>query len=110
MPSKISFYTDEHVPGAVVKGLRLRGVDVLTCQEASMLGADDEEHLAFAASKSRVLFTQDTDFIRLHAAGISHTGIAYVPQQTSISKIINSLLLVWEVLEPEEMIDSIEYL
>ena len=101
---------DEHVPSAVSKGLRLRGVDVLTCQEAGMLGASDDEHLAFASSQGRVLFTQDTDFIKIHSAGISHAGIAYVPQQTSISKIVNGLLLIWEVLEPNEMIDSVEYL
>ncbi len=29
MGQKIKFYTDEHVPKAVVKGLRQRGVDVV---------------------------------------------------------------------------------
>jgi hypothetical protein len=39
MGTEIKFYTDEHVSGAVVRGLRQRGVDVLTLVEAGMLGA-----------------------------------------------------------------------
>jgi len=56
MSKKLKFYTDEHVPSAVVKGLRLRGVDVLTTKEAKMLGATDEDHLTFAKIKGRVNF------------------------------------------------------
>ena len=40
--TKIKFYLDEHVNPAVADGLRRRGVDVLTTQEAGMLGASDE--------------------------------------------------------------------
>ena len=58
MSKRIKFYTDEHVPNAVVKGLRLRGIDVLTAKEANMLGATDEEHLAFANKEGRIIFTQ----------------------------------------------------
>jgi len=62
MSVEIKFYTDENVPTAVVKGLQRRGVDVLSTQEAGMLGAPDEEHLALATSQGRVIFTQDDDF------------------------------------------------
>lgn len=62
MHKKVSFYTDEHISNSVVKGLRLRGVDVLTTKEAGMLGATDEEHIAFAKKEERVIFTQDEDF------------------------------------------------
>jgi len=40
--SEVKFYLDEHVPPAVARGLRLRGIDVQTTQEARMLGANDE--------------------------------------------------------------------
>jgi hypothetical protein len=33
---------DEHVPFTVTQGLRRRGVDVLTVQEAGMYAASDE--------------------------------------------------------------------
>ena len=47
--SKIRFYTDEHVAKAIIRGLRQRGVDVLTVPEANMMGASDEKHLAMAS-------------------------------------------------------------
>lgn len=59
MPERIKLYTDEHVPKAVVKGLRERGVDTLAVSEAGMLSASDEEHLAFAHREGRAIFTQD---------------------------------------------------
>lgn len=80
MAEQIRLYTDEHVPKAVVKGLRERGAEVLTVAEAGMLGASDEEHLAFARREGRTVFTQDDDFLRLHAAGIEHAGIVYTRQ------------------------------
>lgn len=67
MTHKVKFYTDEQVPSAIVKGLRLRGVDVVSAKEAGKLGATDEDHIAFAMEKKRVIFTQDVDFLRLHA-------------------------------------------
>ncbi len=49
MAEKIRYYADEHVAKAVARGLRRRGVDLLTAPEADMLGATDQEHLQFAA-------------------------------------------------------------
>jgi len=110
MSEKIKFYTDEHVPTAVVSGLRRRGVDVLTVKEANMLGASDEEHLALANSQGRVIFTQDDDFLRLHDKGINHSGIVYTPQQTSIGDMIRGLLLINQVLDVNEMLNHLEFL
>ena len=71
--SQVKFYMDEHVSRAVVAGLRNRGADVLTVQEASMLGATDTAHMARARAEARVIVTQDADFLRLHAGGAEHT-------------------------------------
>ena len=106
----IRFYTDEHIARAIVRGLRQRGVDVLTVSEAGMLGASDKDHLAKAREENRVVFTQDDDFLRLAAAGAEHTGIVYASQDTSITQIVYGLMLIHQVLEPEEMIGHIEYL
>jgi len=76
MTRTIRFYANKHVPRAVVRGLRERGVDVLTVSEAGLLGASDEEHLARAFAEGRVIFTRDTDFLRLHDTGREHAGIA----------------------------------
>ena len=107
---KIKFYTDEHIDKAIIKGLRRRGVDVLTTPEAGLLGARDEEHLARALAEGRVLVTQDTDYLSLDAAGIKHAGIAYAPQRKPIGDMIRGLMLVYQVLDVIDMQDHVEYL
>ena len=110
MAEPIKFYMDEHVPRAVAEGLRRRGVDVLRAQEAGMLEADDERHLAFALSQGRVIFTQDADFLRLHAAGLPHAGIVYAPQQTSIGAVVRGLMLISDILSSGDMAGHVEFL
>ena len=109
MGEPIRFYMDEHVPLAISQGLRRRGVDALTVQEAGMCSATDEEQLAFALSQGRVVFTQDADFLRRHAAGAHHAGIVYAPQQTPVGAAIHGLMLIVEVLDPQDMIDHLEF-
>ncbi|MBI4785890.1 MAG: DUF5615 family PIN-like protein [Chloroflexi bacterium] len=110
MADRIRFYMDEHVDGAVTEGLRRRGVNVLTAQEARMHPADDDKHLALAVEQDRVVFTQDADFLRLHAAGVSHPGIVYAPQHTPVGYIIRGLMLIHDVLEPKDMLNHVEFL
>lgn len=110
MAGQVSYYTDEHVSKAVVRGLRERGVDVLTAAEAGLLGASDEQHLDRARSEGRVVFTQDTDFLRLAASGARHAGIVYARQQTTVGDIMRGLMLVYQVMEAGEMLDHVEYL
>lgn len=110
MAEHLKFYLDEHVSQAVAAGLRRRGVDVLTVLDVGMLGADDEAHLALATEQGRIIFTQDADFLRLHAVGIEHSGIIYVPQQTSIGYILRGLMLIYEVLDPADLRNRVEFL
>jgi hypothetical protein len=95
---------DEHVPTAVAKGLRRRGVDVVTTQDAGMLGADDDTQLIFATSQSRVIFTQDDDFLRLAAA-----GIAYAPQGTPIGAMVRGLMEISTLLNAEDIVNRVEF-
>ena len=111
MPRTIRFHLDENCHRAIAEGLRRRGVDVAMTPEGSLLNATDDEQLAFCQAEGRVLFTQDHDFLRLHAGGISHPGIVFCAKDTrSIGEIIQGLVLIWEILEPAEMADRIEYL
>jgi predicted nuclease of predicted toxin-antitoxin system len=110
MANKIRFYTDEHVAKAVIKGLRERGADVLTVVEAGLLGASDEEHLRMAWAEGRVIFTHDDDFMRLAAAGLQHAGIVYAHQNIPIGELIYGLMLIYQVLDADEMQGSVEYL
>ena len=75
-----------------------------------MLGASDKEHLATALTEGRVLFSQDADLLRLHAMGVAHAGIAYAPQGTSVGDIIRWLMLLYQVLDAEEMEGHVEFL
>jgi hypothetical protein len=110
MNAEIKYYTDEHIPSAVVAGLRRRGINVLTTVEAGMLGATDEPQLALATGQQRVLFTQDDDFLSLHATGIEHTGIVYAHQGASIGYMVRGLHFIFQVLSLEEMINHVEFL
>ncbi|MCI5148892.1 MAG: hypothetical protein D3916_05810 [Candidatus Electrothrix sp. MAN1_4] len=95
MSGKIRFYLDEHVPKSVAHGLRTCGVDVLTVGEMGLRGATDEEHLERAKSEQRVIFTQDDDFLRLHASGNEHTGIVYARQGTSVGALDAGMSFPW---------------
>jgi predicted nuclease of predicted toxin-antitoxin system len=98
------------VAKAVVRGLRERGVNVLTVTEAGTLGASDQDHIQRARDEGRTIFSQDNDFLRLHAAGIEHAGIVYAPQHISTGQIIHGLMLIYQILDPEEMYGHVEYL
>jgi predicted nuclease of predicted toxin-antitoxin system len=110
MKNRIKFYLDEHVQKAIAKGLKRRGVDVITVVDADLLGATDEDHLERAKSEKRVVFTQDDDFLRLHAAGNEHYGIVYAHQGKAVGPLISGLMLIYQALEAEEMINHVEYL
>ena len=110
MPGRIRFYLDEHVPSAEASGLRQRGVDVLTAGAAGMLGASDRDHVGLALRTDRVIFTQDADFLRLHAASIPHSGIAFAPQLTPVGTIVRGLMLLYQVLDAEDMPNHVEFL
>src|SRR5690606_24722177 len=102
--NRIRFYLDENVNHDVAEGLRHRQIDVLTTPQAGNMGLSDEEHLAFALAEQRVIVTQDSDFLKLHHQGLSHAGIVYYPaQDRSVKQIIRFLVLVYEVLQPENM-------
>lgn len=78
MPRTIRFHRDEHCDPAIAAGLRLHGVDVTTTPEAHLLSAEDEEHVAYGVTTGRVVFTQDQDFLRLHAASVEHRRVGPV--------------------------------
>ena len=111
MPTPLRFHLDEHVSLAVATGLRLRGIDVTTAHEAGLIGASDDEHLAFALKESRVIVSHDRHCPRFHATGQKHAGIAYCYQQKySIGELVRALVLLRDCLSAEEMDGTLEYL
>lgn len=87
----LRFHLDEHVSHAIARALQRRGIDVTTTTDAGLLGAADDEQLAFALSEQR--------------------GIAYCPPDShSIGHMVRCLCLMNDCLEPHEMFGKVEFL
>ncbi|MBD2504366.1 DUF5615 family PIN-like protein [Anabaena azotica] len=111
MSNRIQFHLDENVDPDVALALRRHGINVTTAREMGLLGQPDEVQLAFACEQGRVIVTHDTDFLRLASQSTSHWGVAFCQKNTrSLGEIIRSLILIYEVLSPDEMRGWIEYL
>jgi predicted nuclease of predicted toxin-antitoxin system len=107
----IRFHLDEHISAHIAAGLRRRNIDVTTAADAGLIGATDKEHLEFASLSGRVVVTQDDDFLRLHAQAMAHAGIAYCRQQSaSVGEMLRRLVLIHDLLSPEEMAGRVEFL
>lgn len=111
MAESIRFYFDEHVPRAVAHGLRQRGVDVLTVQEAGRSGLPDSEQLAFATIQGRAVMTHDPDYLELAASGIEHAGITFCySTKYQPGALLQALLMVHGAMSADEMRNHVEYL
>ena len=115
--SQIRLYVDEDAAEhALVKGLRNRGVDVVTILEVGMTSATDEEQLNFASSQGRSIYTLNVDaFCRLHGQFLSernpHAGIIVIPRQRySVGEKIRRLMQLIESATAEEMANRLEFL
>jgi hypothetical protein len=76
-----------------------------------LTGATDLVQLEFAASSGRVVVTQDDDFLRFHAQGVIHAGIAYCQQQSMyIGEMLRRVILIYDLLSPAEMAGRVEFL
>jgi hypothetical protein len=113
MLAMLRFHLDEHVPHAIAAGLRAKGVDVTTATDAGMVGASDEDQIAFSQRESRVVLTSDHDFLIHAARGVRHAGIVFCAQHKYgkgyIGHVFHYLYLMHEVLEPEDMENVVEY-
>src|SRR5262249_54059607 len=115
VPVSVPLYMDQHIPAAITKGLRRRGVEVLTAFEDGASAWDDEPLLERAAQLGRVLFTMDADFLVLAPewgrAGREFAGLAYArPSYITIGQAIDDLELIARVYDPDDMRNRIEYL
>jgi predicted nuclease of predicted toxin-antitoxin system len=109
--STVRFHLDEHIPSALADALKRRGIDVTTAAEAGLLGLEDERHFEFALQTGRVIVTQDADFLRMHAEGKSHAGIAFCKRGSrSIGQLLQTLLLIHRTMKSDEMKQKVVYL
>lgn len=111
----IALYTDVHVRRAVVDGLRLQSIDVLTAHEDGTTRLADPLLLDRATELQRVIFTQDDDFLReakrRQQSNEPFTGVIYAHQlNITIKECIEDLALIALASELEEWRNRVEYL
>jgi predicted nuclease of predicted toxin-antitoxin system len=110
LAERIAFHLDEHVDPAIAIALRRTGIDVTTTNEAGLRTKNDESQLAFACAEGRVMVTRDPDVLRMADSVVDHPGVAFYSADRSIRQVIEGLMLIYEVLTPEEMAGHVEYL
>lgn len=108
---EIKYHLDESVANAVAIGLEHRGIDVTTSKAAGLIGASDREQLEYAMRESRILVTHDDDFLRLHAAGAEHAGIAYSHQKRlTVGQTVLALVALHRNQNAESVIGRVHFL
>jgi predicted nuclease of predicted toxin-antitoxin system len=111
MVDRIRFHLDENVSLAIATALRRVAIDVSTTPEVRLIGQSDLAQLAFIQQESRVIVTHDDDFLRIASIRDDHPGIAYCRKDArSIGDIVEQLILVYEVLLPDEIKGRVQYL
>lgn len=78
--------------------------------EAGLLGASDLEDIERARQEGRVVFTQDADFLRLHAEDALHAWIVHARQGALVGDVIRGLMMIRQALTAEEMEGHVEFL
>jgi predicted nuclease of predicted toxin-antitoxin system len=111
MTDRLRFHLDENVSSAIATALKRAEIDVSTTSTAGLIGQSDTEQLAFAQRENRVIVTHDDDFLRIASIRDDHPGIAYCRKDArSIGEIVEQLVLMYEVLLPEEMKGRVQFL
>ena len=111
----LAFYFDQHVPAAITRALRLRGIDVVTAYEDGADEFEDEAVLARATSHGRVLFTQGEDLLaiahRSQAEALPFSGVVYAHQlRVSVGRCVTDLELLAHASSSAEMANRVEFL
>ncbi|HLC19491.1 MAG TPA: DUF5615 family PIN-like protein [Candidatus Nanoarchaeia archaeon] len=103
------FYTDENVHVVIAKGLKKRGIDIITARDAGMLNKEDSTQLFFAKQQNRVIVTHDTDFLEL-VGNTSHTGLIFFTQQLSIGEAIEAIEQVYLEYSADDLMNTVLFL
>lgn len=111
----LGLYMDVHVPWPITRGLRRRGVDVLTAQQDNTARLPDPELLDRVTNLGRIIFTQDEDLIieavRRQRLGIVFATVVFARQlDLSIARCISDLELITTSASAEDAQGQIIFL
>lgn len=108
---QLNFYADENVPIAVSKGLKRRGINILTVQEVKLLSKNDWEQLKYASQQQRVIITHDSDFLTLiRKEKIEHQGILFFTRQVGIGEAVEEIERIWLTYSAEDLQGAVLFL
>ncbi len=112
MPFK--YYMNVHIPAGITEGLRRRQVDVVTSQEDGKQEESDENLLRRATELSRVLFSQDQDFLQIaqqwQTESRLFSGLIFSAQHVSIGRLVSDLELIPRCCAEDEVANHVIYL
>lgn len=108
----LALYMDHHVELAITRGLRRRGIDVLTAEQDGTKEYEDSALLDRATAMERILFTRDVDLLGegsyRQANEIFFFGIVYAQQHdVSIGTCINDLETICRATVPTDVINQV---
>lgn len=111
----LGLYMDHHVPSAITRGLRRRGVDVLTAEEDGTADWGDPKLLDRAGELGRILFTRDSDLLteaaRRQRGGQPFATVVYAHQlEVSIGRCVSDLEVIAKTAMPSEAVEQVVYL
>ncbi len=113
----LRLYLDEDsMDQDLVRALRARGIDIVTALEADMIERADEDHLNWATSHDRVVYSFNVgDFYHLHtsflAQGRPHAGMIIAAQQRfSVGEQLRRLLRLVAARSSDDMRNHVEFL
>lgn len=109
------FYLDENIGYALIDGLRRRGIELITTAADAHNETADFLILDRAGALGCVIFTQDTDFLRIaherQKRGKSFTGVIYAPQDRArIGIYLDDLEIIASLSNFDELANRVTYL
>jgi len=112
----IKFQADADLNQNIVIGVLRRepAIDFQTALAANLESIPDEKVLKIAAQQNRILVSHDRRTMPSHFANFIQQSVSYgvliVPQDISILKAIDNLVLIWAASDIEEWINRVAYL
>lgn len=111
----LRFFFDECADEDVARALVALGLDVLTASGAGRKGFSDNEQLEFAKGDDRVIYSIDSDLLRIAADYLQRAeffaGVIYhAPLARSKREIIDALVLCHGAFELQDMHNRIEFI
>jgi uncharacterized protein with PIN domain len=110
------YFDEDSMRHALVRALRIRGMDVVTALECDLIEQSDEANLEFATAQGRTLYSYNIgDYYRLHTryltANKPHAGIILAPQQRyTVGQQMRRLLKISATLSDRDMKNRLEFL